>query len=78
MLVQLREDLRREDVELVLAQEVGQVRDVLSHASDHGEPAIFPSVDEVIRDHPTGPPSRTGTDSPTNLMGRPTAGIPQD
>jgi SulP family sulfate permease len=52
MLVQLREDLRRRGVELVLAQEVGQVRDVLSHASDHGEPAIFPTVDEVIRDHP--------------------------
>jgi sulfate permease, SulP family len=52
MLVQLREDLRRQGVELVLAQEVGQVRDVLSQASDHGEPAIFPTVDEVIRDHP--------------------------
>ena len=36
----------------MLAQEVGQVRDVLSHASDDGEPAIFPTVDEVIRDHP--------------------------
>ena len=52
MLVQLREDLRRQGVELVLAQEAGQVRDVLSHVSDHGEPAIFPTVDEVIRDHP--------------------------
>ncbi len=52
MLGQLREDLRRQGVELVLAQEVGQVRDVLSHASDHGEPAIFPTVDEVIREHP--------------------------
>jgi len=51
MLVQLRADLRRQGVDLALAQEVGQVRDVLSHASEHREPAIFPTVDDVIRDH---------------------------
>jgi len=58
MLVQLRSDLRRQGVELALAQEVGQVRDVLRYASEHGEPAIFPTVDDVIRDHPRG--SATG------------------
>jgi MFS superfamily sulfate permease-like transporter len=60
MLVQLREDLRRQGVELVLAQEVGQVRDVLSRASDDGEPAIFPTVDEVVRDHPRVPTTGDG------------------
>jgi MFS superfamily sulfate permease-like transporter len=58
MLVQLRAELRRKGVELALAQEVGQVRDVLRHASESGEPAIFPTVDDVIRDHHHG--SATG------------------
>ncbi|WP_244927961.1 SulP family inorganic anion transporter [Nocardioides sp. W7] len=60
MLVQLKADLARQGVDLVLAQEVGQVRDVLRRASDHGEPAIFPTVDEVIRDH--GEPTMHETD----------------
>jgi MFS superfamily sulfate permease-like transporter len=60
MLVQLKDELRRKGVDLVLAQEVGQVRDVLSHASEHGEPAIFPTVDDVIRDHAREPSTEEG------------------
>lgn len=62
MLVQLKADLARKNVDLVLAQEVGQVRDVLTHASEHGEPAIFPTVDDVIRGHQEPSAAETGDD----------------
>ena len=48
MLVQLRADLDRDGVRFALAHGIGQVRDVLSHAGEHGEPALFATIDEAI------------------------------
>lgn len=61
MLGQLRGDLRRTGAELVLAENVGQVRDLLATAGD-GEPAALPSIEaalnlhrERVRPEPPGP-----------------------
>ncbi|WGL50384.1 SulP family inorganic anion transporter [Nocardioides sp. BP30] len=48
MLIQLRADLRRRGAELVLAEDVGQVRDVLERAADSAEPAIYRTVEAAI------------------------------
>lgn len=48
MLVQLGEDLAREGRSLALAQEIGQVRDVLSHAAVAGEPVLFATIDDAV------------------------------
>ena len=58
MLVQLREDVRRLGAELVLADDIGQVRDVLSTAEPTGEPPMFPSIEAAIAAGPD-----TGTDT---------------
>jgi len=55
MLVQLRADLRRSGAELVLADDVGQVRDVLAAAEPDGEPPRYPSVSAALAAH-QGPP----------------------
>jgi sulfate permease, SulP family len=47
MLVQLRTDLRRMGADLVLAEDVGQVRDVLDHA-EADEPALYPTVEAAL------------------------------
>lgn len=47
MLVQLRDDLRREGIELVLAENVGQVRDLLATA-DADEPAVLPTIEAAL------------------------------
>ena len=56
MLVQLRGDLRRSGAELVLANDVGQVRDVLATAEPDGEPPMC-SLD---RGSPGGVPAPPG------------------
>jgi SulP family sulfate permease len=57
MLLALRADLERDGVELVLARDVGQVRDVLE-ATDEGRPSIptYRSVREAVEavGHPSG------------------------
>jgi MFS superfamily sulfate permease-like transporter len=62
MLVQLRQDVHHLGAELVLAEDIGQVRDVLAAAEPTGEPALYSTVDEAIRsarDHP-GPFTSNG------------------
>lgn len=54
MLIQLREDLHRRGVAFVLAEDVGQVRDVLERASDSDEPEIYRTVEAAIRASFTG------------------------
>lgn len=48
MLVQLRADVRRLGAELVLAEDVGQVRDVLASAEPDGEPPIYRSIEAAL------------------------------
>ena len=48
MLVQLRQDLRRLGTELVMADNVGQVRDILEVAEPEDEPPIFVTIDDAI------------------------------
>ena len=58
MLVELTGDLRRQVVELVIARDVGQVRDVLRRAEgDATLPRAYPSVQDAvaaIRQAPAG------------------------
>jgi MFS superfamily sulfate permease-like transporter len=53
MLVQLRTDLRRSGVELVLAEDVGQVRDVLVQAEPEGLPPVYVTIEDALG---AGPP----------------------
>ena len=48
MLVQLRTDLRRSGVELVLAEDVGQVRDVLVQAEPEGLPPVYVTIEDAL------------------------------
>lgn len=48
MLVLLRQDLHLLGADLVMAGEVGQVRDVLAVAEPDGEPPIFVTIEEAI------------------------------
>lgn len=48
MLVQLRTDLQRTGADLVLAGNIGQVRDVLAEADAQGEPRIHPTIDAAL------------------------------
>jgi anti-anti-sigma regulatory factor len=49
MLVLLTGDLRRSGVELVIARDVGQVRDVLRRAEDGASlPRAYPSVRDAV------------------------------
>ena len=54
MLVQLRADLRRMGAELVLADNIGQVRDVLATAEPEGEPPMYPTIEARSRVGATG------------------------
>ena len=58
MLVQLRADLRRMGAELVMADDVGQVRDVRAIAEPDGEPPLYPTVSAALaaaREEPQEP-----------------------
>lgn len=48
MLVQLRGDLARSAVKLVLAENVGQVRDVLASAEAGEEPPVYPTIEAAL------------------------------
>ncbi|MET0817535.1 MAG: SulP family inorganic anion transporter [Solirubrobacteraceae bacterium] len=48
MLRRLRDDLERENVRLLLARDIGQVRDVLRQAGTDDAAAVFPSVEEAV------------------------------
>ena len=49
MLIQLTEDLRRSGVELVIARDVGQVRDVLRRAEGGATlPPAYPTVQDAV------------------------------
>ena len=55
MLVQLRADLRRSGAELALANDVGQVRDVLETAEPDGEPPMSPTIEVALAAYPISP-----------------------
>ncbi|MDF8262695.1 SulP family inorganic anion transporter [Luteipulveratus flavus] len=55
MLVQLRTDLARSGVELRLAEDVGQVRDVLRRAEPDKEPALYPDIAAAVAHLPDRP-----------------------
>ena len=63
MLVQLRADLRRMGAELVLADNIGQVRDVLATAEPEGEPPLYPTIEAALASVP--PASRPAEDPDT-------------
>jgi len=58
MLVQLRTDLSRLGAELVMAGDVGQVRDVLASAGPAGEPPLHPTIEAALG-APDVPPARS-------------------
>ena len=64
MLIQLRADLRRIGAELVLADEIGQVRDVLATAEPEGEPPLYPTIEVALATVPPSSP-RDGADPDT-------------
>jgi sulfate permease, SulP family len=49
MLEQLRGDLDRGGVRLLVARDIGQVRDVLRRAGAEDEAVVFPSVEDAVR-----------------------------
>ena len=49
MLVQLRGDLERAGTQLLVARDIGQVRDVLEHAGARDEASLLPSVEDAVR-----------------------------
>jgi len=49
MLEQLRGDLDRDGVRLLVARDIGQVRDVLRRAGGEDEAVVFPSVEDAVR-----------------------------
>ena len=50
MLVAAHEELRANGVRLVLARDVGQVRDVLGCISDDGDPpASYPTIEAAVK-----------------------------
>jgi SulP family sulfate permease len=54
MLTQLRGDLARTGIELVVANGIGQVRDMLRVAGEHGEPPVYPTIDAAVAALATG------------------------
>lgn len=60
MLAQLRDDVRRLGGDLVPAEDVGQVRDVLAATDEGAEPAIHRTVEDAIRSAPGPAPPFTG------------------
>ena len=59
MLVLLRQDLRRLGAELVMADDIGQVRDVLTVAEPDGEPPMYVTIEDAIA-AATGPRDEAG------------------
>ena len=57
MLVLLRADLRRMGAELVLAEDIGQVRDVLASAEPEGEPLLYPTIEAALASVPAARPA---------------------
>jgi sulfate permease, SulP family len=47
-LARLRDDLSRDGVRLLVARDIGQVRDVLRRAGAEDEAAVFPTVEEAV------------------------------
>jgi sulfate permease, SulP family len=58
MLLQLQSDIRRLGAELVLSDDVGQVRDVLAASEARNDPPMYPTLDEAVasRVRPDGSP----------------------
>ncbi|GAB4085242.1 SulP family inorganic anion transporter [Myceligenerans cantabricum] len=52
MLAQLRADVRRAGAELVLAEGIGQVRDVLARAGSADEPRLYASPEDALAHEP--------------------------
>jgi hypothetical protein len=50
MLVQLTEELERRGVKLVIARDIGQVRDVLETAPDRIKTRVYPTVQAAVDD----------------------------
>ena len=48
MLAQLRDDLARSGTRLLVARDIGQVRDVLRRAGTDEPDPVFPSVEEAV------------------------------
>ena len=48
MLAQLRGDLDRDGVRLLVARDIGQVRDVLRRAGAEDDAIVFPSVEDAV------------------------------
>jgi high affinity sulfate transporter 1 len=73
MLTQLRSDVGRLGGELVLAGNVGQVRDVLATAEETGEPMMYATLDEALASVPeraagSGPELSPGTGEPPDAV----------
>lgn len=50
MLIAAREELRSHGIPLVLARDIGQVRDVLGCITDDGDPiASYPTIDAAVK-----------------------------
>jgi hypothetical protein len=61
MLIQLAADLRRREVRMVVAHDIGQVRDMLALAAQTGgSPEYFRSVQDAVNAVRAGPPSAAG------------------
>ena len=61
MLVELSETLAAGGIELVIARDIGQVRDVLGRAGDDVDATtVYPSVAAAVDAVRTAPPSATG------------------
>ena len=60
MLIQLRSDLHRMGAELVLAENIGQVRDVLATAEPEGEPPLYPTIETALAAVPPSPFTENG------------------
>jgi sulfate permease, SulP family len=49
MLTELTRDLRRQDIKLLVAQGVGQVRDIIRHSTSHAKTtSVYPTVEAAI------------------------------
>jgi hypothetical protein len=62
MLIELAEELRRDGVELVLARDIGAVRDLVRIGSAEGVLSTYPTVraavDALRKERPGGPGDR--------------------
>ena len=60
MLVQLADDLRRDGVELVLARDIGAVRDLVRVGTDEGALRSYPTVQTAVDDLTKGAAGGSG------------------